>query len=98
MADSDNNRIVKYDQDTGGYVAIAGNHGAGAGSNQLSTPYGSFLDGNQTVYVADHDNQRIQKWAAGGINGVTVAGVTGAGGSSLMHLNGPSVVQVDNNG
>lgn len=98
VTDSDNNRIAKYNPNTGGRVIIAGGNGAGAANNRLSTPYGSFLDENQTVYVADYGNERVQKWTAGATSGVTVAGVTGVAGSSLKHLNGPIAVQVDSNG
>lgn len=79
-------------------MVIAGGNGGGAGSNQFSTPFGSFIDKNQTVYVADRDNQRIQKWTVGGTSGVTVAGVTGVANSSLTHLYNPLAVRVDNNG
>ena len=45
-----------------------------AGSNHFNEPAGLFVDTQDNVYVADQFNQRVQKWASGAINGVTVAG------------------------
>ncbi len=98
MADSDYNRIVMFYPNNPIGVIIAGNNGLGSAANQFSSPYGSFMDENRTLYVADYDNHRVQMWPAGATSGVTVAGITGTAGSSLTHLNGPIAVVVDNNG
>lgn len=45
-----------------------------AGSNHFNEPAGLFVDTQDNVYVADQFNQRVQKWASGAVNGVTVAG------------------------
>ncbi len=97
MTDSDNNRVVKYDPNNGTRTIIAGGNGGGSAASKLSSPYGSFVDENQTVYVADYGNQRVQKWLAGAASGVTVAGVTGMTGSSPMRLANPIAVLVDSN-
>lgn len=97
VTDSDYNRLVKYDPNSGARTIIAGNNGLGSAASQFSTPYGSFVDENQTVYVADYGNQRVQKWLAGATSGVTIAGVTGTAGSSSMYLSGPIAVIVDIN-
>ncbi|CAF4615340.1 unnamed protein product [Rotaria socialis] len=98
VTDSDNNRVVMFYQSSSIGVVVAGNNGAGSAANQFSTPYGSFIDQNGTLYVADYGNHRVQMWPAGATSGITVAGITGSYGSSLMHLNYPDAVIVDNNG
>jgi hypothetical protein len=79
-------------------VVIAGNNGPGSAANQLYSPFGSFIDENQTLYVADYGNHRVQLWTAGATNGTTIAGITGSAGSNLTQLSYPLAVIVDNNG
>lgn len=98
VTDSDNHRVVMFYPNNPIGVIIAGINGPGAGADEFSIPYGTFLDENRTLYVADQGNHRVQMWPAGAISGVTVAGISGLSGSSLMRLNRPSAVVVDNNG
>jgi sugar lactone lactonase YvrE len=44
------------------------------GSNQFNSPAGIFVDASDNLYVADQFNQRVQKWASGATEGITVAG------------------------
>ena len=44
------------------------------GSSQFNNPAGIFVDTADNLYVADQFNQRVQKWASGAVDGVTVAG------------------------
>ncbi|CAF4239172.1 unnamed protein product, partial [Adineta steineri] len=46
----------------------------GSASNQLADPSGIFVDVNLDLYVADCDNDRVQLFQTGGLNGITVAG------------------------
>ncbi|CAF3980995.1 unnamed protein product [Adineta steineri] len=46
----------------------------GSASNQLDRPSGIFVDVNLDLYVADCDNDRVQLFQTGGLNGITVAG------------------------
>ncbi|CAF4112292.1 unnamed protein product, partial [Adineta steineri] len=46
----------------------------GSASNQLSRPFGIFLDVNLDLYVADAFNDRVQLFQLGETNGITVAG------------------------
>ncbi len=74
---------------------VAGNNGGGSAANQLGFPGGGIaVDAAGNVYVADHSNNRIQKWAPGATSGVTVAGGHGAG-SAANQLSGPTDVFVD---
>ncbi len=98
VTDSDNNQVVKYVPNSGVRVVLAPTNGSGSGANQLSGPFGNFMDGHQTLYVADTGNERVQMWPAGAISGITVAGITGMVGSNLTMLSIPYAVIVDNNG
>ena len=74
---------------------VAGNNGTGSAANQLGFPGGGIaVDAAGNVYIADHANNRIQKWAPGATSGVTVAGGNG-GGSAGNQLSGPADVFVD---
>ncbi|CAF1501334.1 unnamed protein product [Rotaria magnacalcarata] len=98
VTDSDYSHVIKYYPNNNVGVILAGNYGSGSAANQLSSPYGNFVDGNETLYVADYGNNRVQMYPTGATSGTTVAGITGSAGSSLMQLNGPIAVVVDNNG
>ena len=56
---------------------VAGTGRFGNSSNTLNQPFGIFVKDNLDLYVADCDNNRIQLFHAGQLNGITVAG-TGA--------------------
>ena len=49
---------------------VAGGNGEGNALNQLYNPYGLTVDDSGNVYVADYNNYRIVKWAAGATEGV----------------------------
>ncbi|CAF3794683.1 unnamed protein product [Rotaria socialis] len=76
-------------------VTIAGGHGAGSGTNQLSWPQGLFVDDDQTVIIADFLNHRIIQWNKDDTtNGKVVAGGNGQG-NRLNQLNQPTDVLID---
>jgi sugar lactone lactonase YvrE len=72
----------------------AGGHGLGNGLNQLSSPFGMFIDDDQTIYVADWGNHRIVEWKSDANNGQIVAGGNGRGNRNDQ-LNEPTKVIVD---
>ena len=43
---------------------MAGGNGAGSTLDRFNTPWGIFVEGNNTIYVADRDNHRVQRWIA----------------------------------
>ncbi|CAF4760564.1 unnamed protein product [Rotaria sp. Silwood1] len=98
VTDSDYSRVVKFYPNNGIGVILAGNSGAGSAADQLQGSYGNFIDGNDTLYVADSGNHRVQMWPAGATNGTTIAGITNTPGSGLLRLKSPMQVIVDNNG
>ena len=53
-------------------VIIAGTGGSGSSSKQFSSPECIYIDANDTLYICDHFNDRIQMWTKGAVNGLTV--------------------------
>jgi sugar lactone lactonase YvrE len=65
VADANNHRIQKFPPNSTSATAgttVGGGNGAGSAANQLSGPSGVYVDGAGAVYVADVNNQRIQKF------------------------------------
>ncbi|CAM4953218.1 unnamed protein product [Rotaria socialis] len=75
-------------------VTVAGGHGQGSATDQLSSPWDLFVDDDQTVVITDQGNHRIIQWKMGDTNGQVVAGGKGAG-SRLDQLNHPTDVLID---
>jgi len=76
-------------------TTVAGNGSQGSTSNLLNYPYGIFVDTNFDLYVADSDNNRIQLFRLGQINGITVAGNTSANLTISLYF--PTHVILDGN-
>ncbi|CAF3871310.1 unnamed protein product, partial [Rotaria sp. Silwood1] len=74
-------------------VTVAGGNGEGNGINQLSYPYGLYVDDDQSIYVADYFNHRIVEWKSGATSGRVVAGINGQG-DGANQLNFPMDVIV----
>ncbi|CAF4362957.1 unnamed protein product [Rotaria sp. Silwood2] len=87
----DNHPNAKRQQN--GITVVDGNR-QGNGINQLSYPYGLYVDDDQTVYVADESNHRIVEWKWGATSGQVVAGGNGQG-SGAHQLSNPTDVIVD---
>ena len=43
---------------------MAGGNGAGSTLDKFNTPWGVYVEGNNTIYIADRDNHRVQRWIA----------------------------------
>ena len=76
---------------------VAGGNGNGSNANQLAQPSGIAIDANRNIYIADKNNNRIQKWAPGATTGTTVAGGNGSG-NAANQLKDPVGVAVDASG
>ncbi|CAF4305802.1 unnamed protein product, partial [Rotaria magnacalcarata] len=74
---------------------VAGGNGCGSALNQLYNPWGIYLNGNKTLFVADYSNHRIQKWVYGATTGVVVAGESSVAGSFSYQLNSPTSITFD---
>ena len=80
-------------------ITIAGTTNiVGKASNQFNNSWGLALTYENTLYVADRYNHRIQKFIRGSLNGATVAGQANATTcSSYQCLRNPSSVVLDDN-
>ncbi|MBI1922332.1 MAG: chitobiase/beta-hexosaminidase C-terminal domain-containing protein [Geobacter sp.] len=81
IADQYNNRIRKVDAATGIITTVAGNgsaafagDGSAATAASLNYPAGVAMDSAGNIFIADKNNHRIRKMAAGTGNISTVAG------------------------
>ncbi|CAF1374165.1 unnamed protein product [Adineta steineri] len=70
---------------------VAGTGTAGATSLTLNSPRGIFVDTNLSLYVADGNNNRIQKFMSGQLNGTTIP-------TGTITLSMPSAVVLDADG
>ncbi|CAF3596112.1 unnamed protein product [Rotaria sp. Silwood1] len=75
-------------------LTVAGGNGSGNAINQLSYPYGLYVDDDQTIYIADTSNHRIMEWKYGATSGQVVVGGNGQG-NGANQLDTPVDVIVD---
>lgn len=52
---------------------MAGGSSSGSALHELKKPAFISIDVNDTLYICDHDNDRIQQWMKNALSGVTVA-------------------------
>ncbi|CAF4153045.1 unnamed protein product [Adineta steineri] len=73
---------------------------SGSSASQLNNPTCLYIDNNNTLYICDYSNNRVQKWVQGATAGTTVAGdSTGNNqGSTSTLLNNPIDLTFDQNG
>jgi hypothetical protein len=90
-------RVVKMSLNGGAQTqtTIAGTGSPGAAADMLQNPNGIFVDFNFTFYIADYNNNRIQQFYLGQLNGTTVVGGTAP---VAISLNGPTGVMMDADG
>ena len=55
-------------------LTVVGRNGQGNENNQLSDPWGLYIDDDQTIYIADLSNHRILEWKWNATSGQVVAG------------------------
>ncbi|CAF1217815.1 unnamed protein product [Adineta ricciae] len=80
-------------------ITVAGGHGYGNKLEQLDEPSGLYLDENDTIYVADRDNNRIMMWQQNTTIGQWVAGLKNNGNDTQqVRLYMPEDIVVDKNG
>ena len=88
------NKVVKLSlDDTNATEIIVA--GTGPASNELSRPWGIFVDTNFDLYVAENLNHQIQLFRQGDLNGEKVAG---NGKPQGLFLNSPTDVILDAEG
>ena len=74
---------------------VAGTGTVGSTPNKLWFPNGIFVDASLNLYVADCNNDRVQKFSSGNMTAITVAGNVSAGTISLKR---PTGVTLDADG
>ena len=87
-------RVVKKSLDDPSNITtiVAGIGCVGSTSYMLRYPYGIFVDINLDLYVADSENNRIQLFREGELNGTTIAG---NGAPNTTTLNYPTGIVLD---
>jgi len=110
IADRYNQRIRKVDLGTGIITTVAGSTGPGYGGDsgaataaQLNYPYGVSFDTAGNMYIADTNNHRVRRVAAGSgiittIAGTGTAGYNGDGPATSANLYYPEGVAIDTAG
>ena len=73
----DSHQVIKRSINSNDYqlTSVAGTGCAGYLPNMLQNPHGIFITVNFDLYVADTNNERIQLFRAGQLNGTTMAGI-----------------------
>ena len=91
------NQVLKkpVDGDINSFEIVAGNGTAGSAPHMLNGPYGIFIDIDLSLYVTDLNNNRVQLFRSGQLNGATVAG---NGASDTIALYYPITVILDADG
>ncbi|CAF1268701.1 unnamed protein product [Rotaria sordida] len=98
MSEPTRHRVLKWSRRTNTTTIIAGQTDQpGSMSNQLRRPQGIHIDRTHgTLYVADSDNNRVQKWLKDAQDGVTRAGSSlGVAGNDSASFSDPISVTVD---
>jgi len=99
MVERFRSRIIKCNINTNTTVTIAGITDIDGSSNEtFSYPYALYVNDVKDIYIADVNNQRIQKWTQNATAGITVAGQTRKTDHSNASLHRPYDVIVDKNG
>ncbi|CAF1550087.1 unnamed protein product [Didymodactylos carnosus] len=95
IADRLNNRIQRWSVNSTTGVTVAGSSSGVSGNDSmhLNTPLDVQFDNTGNMYIADHNNNRIQKWLPFASSGTTVAG-NGTHGSSFNEVT-PVMMFVD---
>jgi sugar lactone lactonase YvrE len=81
-----NNRVLKQTLNTNPIIVstVAGDGSYGSELSKLAAPHGIFVDLNFYLYVAETNNNRIQRFTVGQTTGVTVFGSTVSGTITLL--------------
>ncbi|CAF4094913.1 unnamed protein product [Adineta steineri] len=89
----DSNKVIAKSLNTNLNIwnTVAGTGTVGSTSSTLQNPSGIFVDNNLNLYVADSNNNRIQKFGSGQLNGTTIN--TGA-----ITLSNPTGIILDADG
>lgn len=99
VAERYNARIKRFSFEiTSTGVIVAGGHSNGNAPTQLNQPFAICVSKKHgSLYIVDHLNNRIQKWAKNATHGITVLGSpSGTMGVTPFLLNHPYSIALDN--
>ena len=85
-------RVLNIELDTGVNVPVAGTGCPGPLTNMLDHPHGIFVDDSMNLFVADTDNNRVQRFGTGQSHATTIAGF---GEPIVFMLERPTSVVID---
>ncbi|CAF3611303.1 unnamed protein product [Rotaria sordida] len=97
VADSQNDRIIKWSIGAKEGIVVAGGNGIGDDANQFSRPAAVIVDDMGTVYVADNWNNRIVRWPKGATSGTVIVGGKNAS-DEMTKLSTPEHLTFDRHG
>ncbi|CAF3951761.1 unnamed protein product [Rotaria sordida] len=100
VADMMNNRIQKWNRNSQEGITIAGSKDgiSGDDNSKLASPSYVWVDEeSDIIYIADSDNNRIQRWLPNQLTGTTIAGGAGRGNADNQ-LSVPNSLTFDNLG
>ena len=79
IADTGNDRIVKWSIGTSIGLVVAGGVGKGHFIDQLSSPTDIVVTKNETMYICDSSNSRVQRWLPRAVEGETISRIVCSG-------------------
>ena len=97
MADTGNDRIMRYTEGTNTGVLVAGGNGRGNNTNQLNFPTVIYFESSSnSLIIANTDSNNIVRWRIGDSNWTLVTGSLNASrGNSPSSLDRPHGLTVD---
>ena len=97
IANSGAQKIVRYVLGSSFWILIAGDISGAAGATpaQFNAPLEAIFDPMDNLYVADRNNNRIQFFYTGQLNGTTIAGMPGVFAANATTLAAPHSLRLD---
>lgn len=99
VADEMNTRIQKFppgSTSASNGVTVAGGNGAGTAPNQISYPFGLWVDGNGNIYCSDLTKHSVQKWGQQPVIDSTYIAVTAGTYTAVVTDNSGCTVTPNN--
>ncbi|CAM4829686.1 unnamed protein product [Rotaria magnacalcarata] len=97
IANSNAHNIVRWVVNASTWTLMAGtpNGQSGSISTMLNFPTDFAFDSSGNLYIADTNNDRVQLFLSGKLNGTTIDGLTSQSGSTAVLLNVPRSITLD---
>ncbi|CAF4221382.1 unnamed protein product [Rotaria socialis] len=96
IADTFNNRIMRYLSGASSGTVVAGGNGAGNANTQLNLPFSFAFDSSSNSFIiANYNAHSVVRWVLGASSWTLIAGVVGSAGSTSTSFNAPLSVVLD---